>query len=199
MNRRCLLAMVLLWAPLAAQAQSQFGDRRLAMIEDPLQVTFAGGPGKLTRQQMRQAIELAALVREWRILNVSDERFELSTIRNGKHFLHVVVPYSETGFEIRYVESLDMMYGDARDQGRAVKVIHRNYNAWIRQLAETVSNRIGAPAQFSAPRLPAPQPVAEQPVRQEGPRPAFSTRFDAGSDPDSKKRTGSHRETRDMQ
>ena len=194
MNRLSLLAALLLWAPLAAQAQSQFGDRRLAVIEDPLQVRFAGDPGKLTRQQMRQAIELAALVREWRIVNVSDEKFELSTIRNGKHFVHVVVPYSETGFEILYLESVDMMYGDARDQGRTVHVIHRNYNAWIRQLAETVSNRIGLPARVSAPEL-----VAAPPAKVEAPRPAFSTRFDAGGDPDGKRRTGSHREMRDMQ
>lgn len=191
MNRFPLI-VAMLWLPMAAQAQSQFGDRRLAMIEDPLQVTFVADAGKLSRQQMRQAIELAALVREWRILNASDEKIELSTIKNGKHFLHVVVPYSETGFEIRYLESVDMMYGQVPDQGRTVRVVHRNYNAWIRQLADTVSNRVGVPARVSAPELMAAPPAkveAAPPAKVEAPRPGFSTRFDDANAPALPRRT----------
>ncbi len=191
-----LLAVAVFSLPVPAQAQSQFGDRRLAMIEDPLHVKFAGDAGKLTRQQMRQAIEMAALVREWRIVNASDDKFELTTIKNGKHFLHVIVPYSETGFEIRYLESTDMMYGNARDQGRTVRVVHRNYNAWIRQLAETVSNRLGLPARVSAPEL-----VAAPAAKVEAPRPAFSTRFEDSdaSRHSTEKRSRAHREAQDMQ
>jgi hypothetical protein len=185
---------VLISAPAYAQFSGEFGDRRLVMIEDPLQITFTGDPARLTKQHMQQAIEIAALVREWRILNNSDAGFELSTTKNGRHVLHVMVTYAAAGCQIRYLDSVDMMYKEIRQPGRSVRVIHRNYNVWIRQLADAISNRIGLPAQVSAPAAVVAQPAPE------GPRPAFSTRFNGDNQSDAgERRSGAHRETRDMQ
>src|SRR3954467_11656616 len=125
-------ALVFLSIAFAAEAQQpkhpEFGDRRLKIIDDPLRVSFIGEPGKLTRAQVQQAVEIAALAKDWKILSASDGRTELTTTKNGRHVLHVMVTYDASGCEIRYIDSVDMMYREVREKGRPVRVIHRNYN-----------------------------------------------------------------------
>lgn len=146
-----LILVVLTSLPLAADAQADFGDRRLQPIEDPLQVTFTGDPAKLTRANMKQAIEIAALAKDWKIVSATHESFELTTIKNGRHVLKVVVPYTETGCEIRYKDSVEMMYREVVERGQRWRVIHRNYNVWVRELATALTNKVALPVRVSAP------------------------------------------------
>jgi len=166
MNRSIvLLAIALLALPFAATAQrrgSEFGDTRLRVIEDPLRVTFMGDPQKITREQVQKAVETAALAKDWKVLNASDGRIELTTLKNGKHMLHVVVAYSDAGCVINYIESTNLMYKELRDRARPVRVIHRNYNVWVRELSDAITGQLGQPAKVGAVAAAAP---ARAPVK----------------------------------
>jgi len=155
--KRILIAAVLglLVSPLA-NAQSEFGDRRLKLLEDPLSVRFMGDADKFTKAKIQQAIDIAALAKDWKILNQGDGRFELQALKNGQHVLHVMVTYGDGFCEIRYIDSVDMMYKEIQDKGRNLRVIHGNYNVWIRELADTIGKRIGQPVTMSAPAAPPP-------------------------------------------
>jgi len=149
--KRLLLGTILmcLLVPLCAQAQRagppEFGDRRLKLIDDPLRATFLGDAAKVTQAQVREAIEVAALAKQWKIVNESDGRTELTTLKNGRHVLHVVVAYDASKLEVNYIDSVDMMYQEMPWRGRQVRVIHRNYNIWIRELSDAVANKLGQP------------------------------------------------------
>jgi hypothetical protein len=155
-----ILAVALLGlvaSPLAyAQAPDYYGDRRLKLLEDPLSVRFSGDAEKISKAKMQQAIDIAALAKDWKVLNSSDGRFELQTVKNGQHVLHVMVTYGDGFCEIRYIDSVDMMYKEIQDRGRNLRVIHGNYNVWIRELADTIGRRIGQPVAVSAPAAPPP-------------------------------------------
>ena len=145
-------------APLAyAQQYPEFGDRRLKLLEDPLSVTFTGDPQKIGKASMRQAIDVAALAKDWKVLKSDDGRFELQTTKNSKHVLNVKVTYGDGFCEIHYISSVDMMYKEMVDRGRNVRVIHGNYNVWIRELAGAIGTRIGEPVTVSAPAAHPPE------------------------------------------
>lgn len=151
----------LLVSPLAnAQFSGEFGDRHLKILEDPLAVRFSGDADKTSKAKLAAAIDVAALAREWKVVNQSDGRYELRTLKNGKHVLHVMVTYGDSVCEIRYIDSLDMMYKEIEDKGRHLRVIHGNYNVWIRQLADAIGKRIDQPMIVSAP-VPPPAVVAK--------------------------------------
>ena len=140
-----------------AQQHPEFGDRRLKLLEDPLSVTFTGNPQKIGKASMRQAIDVAALAKDWKVLKSDDGRFELQTTKNGKHVLNVNVTYGDGFCEIHYISSVDMMYKEMVDRGRNVRVIHGNYNVWIRELAGAIGTRIGEPVTVSAPAAHPPE------------------------------------------
>ncbi len=151
------LAVLSLSLPLVASAQvDYYGDRRLKLLEDPLTVRFSGDAEKIGKAKMQQAIDIAALAKDWKVLNQSDGRFELQAVKNGQHVLHVNVTYGDGFCEIRYIDSVDMMYKEIQDRGRNLRVIHGNYNVWVRELAETIGRRIGQPMAVSAPAVPPP-------------------------------------------
>jgi hypothetical protein len=159
-----------------AQAQQpEFGDRRLKLLEDPLSVRFTGDPDKSSKAKMRQAIDIAALAKEWKVLKSDDGRFELQTTKKGRHVLHVNVKYGDGFCEIRYIDSIAMMYKEMAERGRNVRVIHGNYNVWVRELAETIGRRIDQPVTVSAPAAPRPV-VASVPANN--PNGNYYSRFD---------------------
>ena len=156
---KLVFSAVLLALSVASVAQAQpaeFGDARLKLLEDPLRVRFTGDPDKIGKAKMRQAIDTAAHAKDWKVLKSDDGRFELQTTKNGRHMLHVNVTYGDGFCEIHYVESVNMMYKEMADRGRNVRVIHRNYNVWVRELAQTIGTRIDQPVTIWAPAPPRP-------------------------------------------
>lgn len=165
MKHILIVALLGLLVPSLAGAQSEFGDRRLKVLEDPLTVRFSGDADKISKAKLQAAIDIAALARDWSVVNQSDGRFELQTLKNGQHKLHVMVTYGDGFAEIRYIDSTEMMYKEIQDKGRNLRVIHGNYNVWIRELAETIGKRIGQPVAITAPAVPPPA-VASAPGTQ---------------------------------
>jgi|RhiMetdeSRZDD1v2_1073273.scaffolds.fasta_scaffold04892_3 hypothetical protein len=150
-----------------AQQQPEFGDRRLKVLEDPLSVRFSGDPQKTSKAKMKEAIDIAALAKDWKVKKSDDGRFELETTKNNKHVLRVNVTYGDGFCQIHYMSSVDMMYKEMVDRGRDVRVIHGNYNVWIRELAGAIGSRIGEPVTVSAPAAPPPV-VADAPANPNG-------------------------------
>ena len=157
-----------------AQQQAEFGDRRLKLLEDPLSVRFTGDADKISKAKMQQAIDIAALAKDWKVVKSDDGRFELQTTKNGRHVLRVNVTYGDGFCEIHYLDSVDMMYQEMADRGRNVRVIHGNYNVWVRELAQTIGRRIDQPVTIS---VPAARPVvASAPANN--PNGNYYSRFD---------------------
>jgi hypothetical protein len=160
-----------------AQQQPEFGDRRLKVLEDPLSVRFTGDPQKISKAKMKEAIDISALAKDWKVLKSDDGRFELQTTKNNKHVLHINVTYGAGFCEIHYVSSVDMMYKELVDRGRNVRVIHGNYNVWIRELANAIGTRIGEPVTLYTPAV-RPPVVASPPNNPAG---NYYSRFDRRS------------------
>lgn len=160
-----------------AQQQPELGDRRLKLLEDPLSVRFTGDPDKIGKAKMQQAIDIAALAKEWKVVKSDDSRFELQTTKNGRHVLRVNVTYGDGFCEIHYIDSVDMMYQEMADRGRNVRVIHGNYNVWVRELAQTIGRRIDQPVTISVPT--APRATASAPGSN--PNGNYYSRFDRRS------------------
>ncbi len=154
MNR--LLLVLGLLMPLAALGQTlDLGDRRLALIDDPLRVDFKAGASGLTKERIRQAIPLLAAIKDWKLVSESDGRFELTRTVSNKHRMNVELTYDQNGYSIRYLDSLNLLYteGGQGVKGYGLRAIHANYNLWVRELTVAINNGLGisASAYVAAP------------------------------------------------
>ena len=149
-----LLVTLFLCMPLANAAKdnnaNEFGSFRIVLMVDPLRSTFAGGTEKVSKQKIQQAIAIGALAKDWKVLKELSGRTELTTTVNGKHVAHVMVVYDDTGFEIQYLDSTNLLYTEKQEGSRMVRGINKNYNVWIRELATAISNKAGEPARVTA-------------------------------------------------
>jgi hypothetical protein len=136
-----LLRFCLLLAPLGAAAQP-LDDQRLALIEDPLQIEFPPVPV----EKVRQAIVGAATGQDWEIKDESLTRFQLTRKVRGQHEVNVELSYDADIYTIRYLDSTNLLYREKDRSGAPVRAIHRNYNAWVRQLAAAINASLGVPA-----------------------------------------------------
>jgi hypothetical protein len=178
MNR--LLLVLGLLMPLAALGQTRdLGDHRLAPIDDPLRVDFKAAAG-LTKERIHQAIPLLAAIKEWQPVSESDGRFELTRTVSNKHRMNVELTYDQSGYSIRYLDSVNLLYTDGGQstRGRGVRAIHKMYNLWVRELSAAINNGLGisAAAYVAAPSggptpLPGETPQAKDPRRPSEPRP----------------------------
>jgi len=112
-------------------------------IDDPLRVEFSATAPGLTETVMAERIRTAGAGKGWRVESEAPGRMTLRTIVGGKHMVWVDVTYTTSGYTFRYVDSAQMRYRPD------TKVIHPNYNLWIRQLAETINAALGATAMVS--------------------------------------------------
>ncbi len=132
-------------APAAVQADPiKLGDSRLALIDDPMRVEFVDETGKLTVEGMQRAIAIGATAKNWRILKETDGRVELTTTVRNRHRVHVEVLFDAKNFEIRYLDSDDVLYAEKKIDRESLRVIHHNYNVWIRDLTTAMANNVRA-------------------------------------------------------
>ena len=143
-------AMFLLLAPLGTTfAKAEQRDFRQAVMDDPLRSTFVGDPAKVSKSQIQQAIAfvVAANAKTWKILKESDGRTELVAMMNDKHMMHVQIIIDNAGYDIVYLDSANLLYAENQEFKRTTRLIHKNYNVWIRELAVAINNKVGEPAQ----------------------------------------------------
>jgi hypothetical protein len=172
MNR--LLLVLGLLMPLAVLGQTRdLGDHRLALIDDPLRIDFKAGAPGLTKEKIRQAIPLLAAIKDWKLVSESHDRFELTRTVSNKHRMNVELTYDESGYSIRYLDSVNLLYTDGGQstRGRGVRAIHKMYNLWVRELSAAINNGLGiSPTAYVAAPPGGPTPLPGEPPQTMDPR-----------------------------
>ena len=148
-----MLALALATAALDSRASPQ------VMIEpDRVELPAAAGAPSPGASRLRRLILEAARAHQWQL---ADERPGVLVLKlqADSHGATIDVPYDDTGFQIKYRESVDLDY--AVEGGRTM--IHPRYNRWISLLSNEIRQRarVVVPPQ---PRRPAIDPFAEAPV-----------------------------------
>ena len=100
-------------------------------IYEPPQIMWATGVAS-TQQQLRDRIVAASQSLGWAVAKEEAGRLELHYNKQGKHQVTIAVQYDEAGYQIAYLNSVNLDYEDAN----GVRRIHPNYNRWIRNLVK---------------------------------------------------------------
>jgi hypothetical protein len=156
-------AVALLLAPLAAAAAPyDLGDRRLALIDDPLR---AEAQSQLGKEKVSEAIAGAALSKGWKLLAQTDGGAQLSLSVRDQHLMKIEVAYDAAGYRIRYLESVNLLY---RELPHGLRAIHRNYNVWLRELTAAIDARLGVSVQTTVGFAPLAQADAVPRLKTKG-------------------------------
>lgn len=107
--------------------------RAEALVDAP-QVVFTSAYVP-TPAQVRDRIILAGQSLGWAVTRETPGTLELQYDKNGKHMAAIVVRYDHTGYKIDYLNSYNLNYAE----GGNGRLIHPNYNRWIRNLMQRIS------------------------------------------------------------
>ena len=105
---------------------------------------------------MERAIETALARRHWSVKEKVPGKYT-AHLDERKHSATVAIVYDATNARIDYVDSTNLEYENRPDG----EVIHRNYNNWVKNLANDI--KVFA-AQAPPPSTPAPAPAAPAPA-----------------------------------
>jgi hypothetical protein len=125
-----LLAATLLSVSLQTMA------REIVPIVNLTDLPVASASGKPpTADQVKQAIQTAAVERQWILTEVSPGRL-LATKQwnNAKHTIMTDVGYTADKFSLTYKDSVNMNYG----QRNGAPAIHPHYNRFTREFGESI-------------------------------------------------------------
>jgi len=141
-----LCSFTLLLSPgLVAHAEPyNLGAFRLAVIDDPWRIEFQDGAKQLTRQDIEQVVRIVGATRGWKVANSTEGRMELTNVIR-EHTMSVELTYSATGYGIRYLQSTNLLYEERG--GGTLRLIHGNYNGWVKDLVSRINAGLGVPAQ----------------------------------------------------
>lgn len=142
MNRLFALLIALACGLSAMPAMAQRALVPVINHEDLPVSTMSGASP--TADQVRQAIEAAAMARDWEVREVAPGQLVASLLVRNKHQVSADISYSPVAYSIRYRDSVNMKYkaGDAAS-GKALGVIHPFYNRWVDDLNHAIRLSIG--------------------------------------------------------
>lgn len=98
-------------------------------IYEPPQVLWTSTVAP-TQVQLRDRIVAAGKSLGWVVSKEDEGRLELHYDKQGKHQVTISVQYDTTGYQISYLNSVNLDFAEAN----GVRKIHPNYNRWIRNL-----------------------------------------------------------------
>jgi hypothetical protein len=147
-HRGCLLAVACFAALLAAGC----AGKGVPMTRS-LSVGLVAPPADVAA--MERAIETALARRHWSVKEKAPGRYT-AFLDERKHSATVAIVYDATNVRIDYVDSTNLAY----ENGPSGEVIHRNYNNWVKNLANDI--KVFA-AQAPPPTAQAPPPSAPAP------------------------------------
>jgi len=102
--------LLLIAALLAASSVHALGrGTPLQNFEDVLVQSVDGKP--LTLEQVRKAVVAGAASRQWILSAVDGNKFHATHTR-GRHTATVEIAYTTERYSIRYVDSIDLSYGE---------------------------------------------------------------------------------------
>jgi hypothetical protein len=146
--RLCFVAL-LLSQGLVVHAESYYlGGFRLAPIDDPWRIEFQGGGKPVTRQDIEPVVRIVGATKGWKVVNSTEGRMELMNVIR-EHTMSIEVSYDATGYGIRYLQSTNLLYEEQARSGGTLRVIHGNYNVWIKELVAGINAGLGVPVQTS--------------------------------------------------
>ena len=96
-------------------------------------VNAAGKP--LTREQVRGAIVRAGGALGWQMADEGAGKL-VGTINLRKHTAVIEIPYSASGYAVKYRSSVGLDEKDGQ--------IHKNYNGWIQNLHRGITAQLSA-------------------------------------------------------
>lgn len=126
------LALALVFG--AAQARSA-----VALVE-PERVVVAATPDSLTADQVKQAIVRGGAKYDWAVVREEAGKIQLKYVKQNKHEVVVDISYDATGFQVRYVNSINMKY----EVVNGTAMIHPFYNTWVANLSRAISTEATA-------------------------------------------------------
>ena len=142
--RLCTLALLLSQGLVAHAEPYNLGAFRLAVIDDPWRIEFQDGAKQVTRQDIEQVVRIVGATRGWKVANSTEGRMELTNAIR-EHTMSVELTYSATGYGIRYLQSTNLLYEERG--GGTLRLIHSNYNGWVKDLVSGIHAGLGVPAQ----------------------------------------------------
>jgi len=131
-----LMKNVLIAAALAAclgTAQA----RSTAMLEPERVMVVVGNQ---TEEAMKGAVVRGGAKHDWIVQADAPGKLTLKQNKNNKHEAVVEVVYDNTGFQIRYVSSINLNF-EASSSG---KQIHPTYNRWVQNLQRAISAEVNS-------------------------------------------------------
>ena len=165
--RLCILAL-LLPQNLAANAEPyNLGASRVAVIDDPWRIEFQDGTKQVTRQDIEQVVKIVGATQGWKVVNSTEGRMELMKVIRD-HTMSIAASYDATGYGIRYLQSTNLLYKELANSGGTLRVIHSNYNGWIKDLAAGINAGLGVPAQTTIGFAPLEKVDAVPFLREKG-------------------------------
>ena len=141
----CFLPLLLSQGLVAHADDYRLGGFRLALIDDPWSVEFQGAK-QASPQNFEQVVKIVGAPRGWKVVNATEGRIELTNLVRDRHMMLIEVTYDATGYRIRYLKSANLDYGEQKRGSTTLRVIHSNYNGWIKDLVSDINAGLGAPA-----------------------------------------------------
>jgi hypothetical protein len=162
-------AMLLASSAQAALTGYNLGSFRLALIDDPIQVRFQESTAP-NSERFRQAVSFITTQRDWRIATESGARFVLVREVRDKHLVRIEVTYDPRGYRLRYLESANLLYEEQERFGTTLRVIHRNYNKWMKELTSGINVAAGVASKPLIGTMPLQDVEAVPFLKEEGRR-----------------------------
>jgi hypothetical protein len=131
-----MAALILGGAVLCGTAQA----RQSPLVEPPRSELSVDGTGSVER--VKSSIVAAASSLGWVVRADEPGRMRLVYNKQGRHEVTIDCVYDAKGYQLKYVQSMNMNYG--RDD--AGEMIHPNYNRWINNLIKTIGQIHGSTA-----------------------------------------------------
>lgn len=108
---------------------------RSAPLIEPERVLMPATQGQApAAERVRAAIVAGSQSLGWTIVQDEPGKLRLKYNKQGKHEVIIDASYDAEGYQLKYVSSVNMNYGEDTD-GRE---IHPNYNRWIANLIKTI-------------------------------------------------------------
>ncbi|HET7200916.1 MAG TPA: hypothetical protein VFI80_08925 [Burkholderiales bacterium] len=145
---RLCFSVLLLSQGLAAHADSYRLGFRLAPIDDPWRIEFQPGAKQVTGSDFEQVVRIAGATQGWKVVTAAQGRMELTNVIRD-HTMSIEMSYDTNGYGIRYLRSTNLKYEEQARSGGTLRVIHSNYNGWIKDLVEAINAGLGVPSQTS--------------------------------------------------
>lgn len=108
-----------------------------APLVEPPRVALTGAPR--SPETVRLAIAKAGGSQGWAVAAEEPGRLTLSFDKQGRHRVTVQVIYDGEGYQIAYLDSVNMKL---RTGTAGERVIHPNYNTWVARLGEAIAAQL---------------------------------------------------------